>query len=1098
MYIRALLVMKSQRKPDFEVWFPMTTVFGSIISFSSQNTALDIVPIQTGLNAMEDLNPPSTSSTGVRDDIFMELSASSSSAPSAFPLLQCCRGTQCLADTHNTTKPYQECAARSQQGVPHPNSISLSNSSTQVDGDFNRAMAESWTAQTHAENEREPAEHCFILEVSPPSDDPDIQESSYVDIHRLFEEDINEPMRESSPEPALADGDNDANGRPLMLPERPLLANSVTGSSSSTRSHTLVNSTLEPCLTESWSAPTRAGSICEPNAIMAYANDLPERELPNETEVQAQKRKDALPDVRKNELERHDPLAREAYPEKGLHLPVRDCKSDDLVLTDSGTSPFSTQYARSLGKICALERYQNQDPSEESLTIFTLRTAGTICAFCGSAFTGPDHRQKVIDHTREQHLTTQGFMVTDKARPILNPKQRKRLARLSHCATNESLFEPSIAPSSLSGVSRQPINHPLKLSNDLYAIGAKWQDESRMRSKVSGIIPHGDWTLKNIRLANNYNPKALVGLITFTLGESSDPHDPEMFSKFISGFDLVAQNLIKKFPKNETVQGIQKALVSLVQASNLSFGGHPGGSSQLVAATSEDMKTCPVEQHTESSPSAGSSYQSNPCEQSSIGNSNGNSKATGQSSSVNKTSQDPSVGVQRARQKKLKKRLLACPIKRNHEVHGRHPACKYKGAVTMSGLKTHLMGNHHHPEVSFITLCKVCTDYVVDKTEWDRVHVTNNCIPRTETRRPQVRGDENIEVQWWNLYRRMFPESDSLPSPWVDCSTRCEDPARNHNRMELTAGNGDPEFDFNAQPINTPAPQNNPVISYNRSSPSYGFQVRDEIRPMRFASVTSQGPVLMDDDNDDTQPLSTGQSFLDGTQTTVHDVPPSTRGILSPPRVLTSRAEIPAEPLTTVVASNDYYHDFNNVTEARSAFLWDPTPIANLPQGAGVHPQTEENRFDVFETAALLLLHEYLERPSTSGHIIQLIARATVLTPEQLDVLSQGVKAGVDAIVEQGPSNVATIDSGNPTIPSVIAGRLNASFQTPASLDDSNTILCAAPNRGRELLSPDLLTPDVFNFISWDHHESVRLNPLSPDPTARTFFPELELSAVSS
>jgi hypothetical protein len=122
----------------------------------------------------------------------------------------------------------------------------------------------------------------------------------------------------------------------------------------------------------------------------------------------------------------------------------------------------------------------------------------------------------------------------------------------------------------------------------------------------------------------------------------------------------------------------------------------------------------------------------------------------------------PRAGSRKAiRSKKLKakRRLLACPIKKHHEVHGHVSACTYKGAQHLSSITTHLKSRGHHQEVPFVVLCRHCWEHTVSEDEYRYVHNTRECPRATQPRY------ESVPRHWHHLYLVLFPSSGRMPSP---------------------------------------------------------------------------------------------------------------------------------------------------------------------------------------------------------------------------------------------------------------------------------------------------------------------------------------------
>jgi hypothetical protein len=91
----------------------------------------------------------------------------------------------------------------------------------------------------------------------------------------------------------------------------------------------------------------------------------------------------------------------------------------------------------------------------------------------------------------------------------------------------------------------------------------------------------------------------------------------------------------------------------------------------------------------------------------------------------------------------------------------------------MSDIKRHLAARDHRLEVHFIDLCRTCWEYIIDRDEWYSTHIHARC--RQQVPQRQTRGLRVVE-QWQGLYKKLFPESQHLPSPckhafYLECYT---------------------------------------------------------------------------------------------------------------------------------------------------------------------------------------------------------------------------------------------------------------------------------------------------------------------------------------
>jgi len=216
-------------------------------------------------------------------------------------------------------------------------------------------------------------------------------------------------------------------------------------------------------------------------------------------------------------------------------------------------------------------------------------------------------------------------------------------------------------------------------------------------------------------------------------------------------------------PEDETVRCISSVLNSLAQGTVSDLHSRQANETIPHIAGPSGVSTCPVAQESESTTFQGSTLDSARGEQH-FGNSTGCYSPLGERrpSDVDNRA-NPTVSVHSTKQKP-KRRNLACPFRKDDEVHGRHPTCSHQGSSSMSSLKGHLKSSTHSIELNFISLCRNCANYIVDISEWQTLHLTKLCIRHLGKSTKQVRGEGAVK-QWQNLYMKVFPRSERIPHP---------------------------------------------------------------------------------------------------------------------------------------------------------------------------------------------------------------------------------------------------------------------------------------------------------------------------------------------
>jgi hypothetical protein len=172
------------------------------------------------------------------------------------------------------------------------------------------------------------------------------------------------------------------------------------------------------------------------------------------------------------------------------------------------------------------------------------KSSGSICAFCGSTFTGQDHRQEVINHTQDKHLTAASTLsLGAKVCPMISPSI---LPKASDVATKKSSLNPSGRCLPCESTLSWPNLHHLRHSIDFKGIGARWMDELRPRQHKSSpehLIARVAHTTNHFSHDTHLDSKVLLDRITSRLNSADGRSNTEKLNDFFNGFDLVAEDL---------------------------------------------------------------------------------------------------------------------------------------------------------------------------------------------------------------------------------------------------------------------------------------------------------------------------------------------------------------------------------------------------------------------------------------------------------------------------------------------------------------------------------------------------------------------------
>jgi hypothetical protein len=167
----------------------------------------------------------------------------------------------------------------------------------------------------------------------------------------------------------------------------------------------------------------------------------------------------------------------------------------------------------------------------------------SICAFCGSDFTGLDHKQKSIDHIRATHLNDRSISTAVKC---VDPHPM-RLSKPPQLAVNKKNFtalQLGLPPSRV--VALCPMHHKLQMPDNLTAIGTKWQDELRARRRATRHIPASVNSNGSTQSALQHDRKALLYTILKLVNCSGAGVNPEKINDLFNGLDLVIEDLLHR------------------------------------------------------------------------------------------------------------------------------------------------------------------------------------------------------------------------------------------------------------------------------------------------------------------------------------------------------------------------------------------------------------------------------------------------------------------------------------------------------------------------------------------------------------------------
>jgi hypothetical protein len=566
-------------------------------------------------------------------------------------------------------------------------------------------------------------------------------------------------------------------------------------------------------------------------------------------------------------------------------------------------------------------------------------------------------------------------------------------------------------------------------------------------------------------------------------------------------------------PKNEIVRGLQSALASLGPIASLR--AHPlllkTGPSTLCMQMG--VKSCPAPQH--DLPPSGSVPSSDPGDSEQLGKSGSETRKDEEALQVNshKVRQSPTTCLQSTK-KKNRNRLLACPVKKNSELHHDTSPCQHAGSDSMSDLRKHLNTRVHRDSYPFIDLCRACGEYIVNDTVWRELHITKQCIQQTGETRKQIRGSRVAE-QWKRLYGRMFPQSELIPSPCmcaysilmmrlltpivvVDDST--SSPKASLSRLvqlEPSVQNGGLNFNFNDPRSILPSSQEGPFRQNFATSYPTPAPIGDNSGQTTSWAIFESLPTdnLIQNPAIEHQSSSYSPAFLDYSLVTALNELPLGSGLF--------RTPVPNNGIPATDSSHSHSHDdgfsfsYSDILDLENAGPEQERTGADTGfHNHDVQPDFQDHTSDRSRTAAQQFIYEQLEEIARntdaegSATLAQRISHINGVSFAGCELLYHELMARISALAEQ------------PHTSSTSGVEIAASFAAFSSITPTTNEM---PRAGtHSVSSPPLLNdPPLIPLGPW---EDDLCNPATldnmgtaywdapPDPTYRSFFPELDLT----
>lgn len=165
-------------------------------------------------------------------------------------------------------------------------------------------------------------------------------------------------------------------------------------------------------------------------------------------------------------------------------------------------------------------------------------TCATICAFCGSIFSGPCHKVQALDHIQLKHLLHE----TDPKDPVLCRTQAKLCDKPQHTkseAWRSSGLPPG--PDKVPSIWQDQLRHDL--TSDLKNVGTKWQDEARSPRGLVDSFTVAMAMAESSRSSYHPDPQTLMNRIQSLFNTRDGDVHSERINDFFNGLEVVAHDL---------------------------------------------------------------------------------------------------------------------------------------------------------------------------------------------------------------------------------------------------------------------------------------------------------------------------------------------------------------------------------------------------------------------------------------------------------------------------------------------------------------------------------------------------------------------------
>jgi hypothetical protein len=166
------------------------------------------------------------------------------------------------------------------------------------------------------------------------------------------------------------------------------------------------------------------------------------------------------------------------------------------------------------------------------------RACATICAFCGSIFSGPCHKVQALDHIQLKHLLHETGL-----KSLGVGKTQARLCDKSEHSQTKTWRSSCLPP----GPDKVPPiwqdQLRLDLASDLKNVGTKWQDEARLQRGVLDSFTLAMAMAESSRSSHRPDPKALMKRIKSLVNTRDEDFDSERINDFFNGLEVVAHDL---------------------------------------------------------------------------------------------------------------------------------------------------------------------------------------------------------------------------------------------------------------------------------------------------------------------------------------------------------------------------------------------------------------------------------------------------------------------------------------------------------------------------------------------------------------------------